>query len=118
DKAEFYAAGKRDASRERGMQPTPDSETESLPTIEPPSPDLSVTMQVARGESFEYLRKAIEELSPEHRQAITLVFFEGKQPRESGDAVGGGAEDKATMYLAGAEDLLREIMQSSIGKDL
>src|SRR5215207_5339174 len=78
DKAEFYGASKRDSTRERGMQ-VQAQDADSVYILEPPSPDLSVTMQVQRGENYDHLRKALEELSPEHRQAITLVFFQGMQ---------------------------------------
>src|SRR6185436_8063632 len=49
DKAEFYSATKRDLSRERTMESAPNPQADPMPTIEPPSHDLSVTMQVSRG---------------------------------------------------------------------
>ena len=116
DKAEYYSAGKRDAGRERGMEVAPDNDADSLKTLEPPSQDLSVTSQVARGENFEYLRKALDELTPEHRQAITLVFFEGRQLREAGEIMGGKSEDAVRMMLRRAEARLHEILKGSIGK--
>ncbi|MBK7875945.1 MAG: sigma-70 family RNA polymerase sigma factor [Planctomycetes bacterium] len=116
DKAEYYSAGKRDSGRERGMEVAVDNNADSLQTIEPPSKDLSVTMQVSRGENFEYLRKALEELTPEHRQAITLVFFEGRQLREAGEIMGGKTEDAVRMMLRRAEARLHEILKGSIGK--
>jgi RNA polymerase sigma-70 factor (ECF subfamily) len=118
DKAEFYAAGKRDSSRERTMEGPRDPEADAMPTIEPPSQDLSVTMQVSRGESYTHLRAALEELSPEHRQAITLVFFEGKQLREAGEIMGGRSEDAVRMMLRRAETRLAEILKTSLGKDM
>jgi RNA polymerase sigma-70 factor (ECF subfamily) len=118
DKAEFYAAGKRDSSRERNMDGPRDPAADAMPTIEPPSQDLSVTMQVSRGESYTHLRAALEELSPEHRQAITLVFFEGKQLREAGEIMGGRSEDAVRMMLRRAETRLAEILKTSLGKDL
>jgi RNA polymerase sigma-70 factor, ECF subfamily len=118
DKAEFYSARKRDLSRERSMEGAPTSDGEGRPTIEPPSPDLSVTMQVTRGESYQYLRKALEELSPEHRQAITLVFFEGRQLRDAGEIMGGRTEDAVRMMLRRAETRLAEILKPSLGKDM
>ena len=106
DKAEFYSAGKRDLSRERGMEAPAGSEEESSPIIEPPSSDLSVTRQVQRGENYELLRKALTELSAEHRQAITLVFFQGRSLREAGREMGGRSEDAVRMMLRRAEDRL------------
>jgi RNA polymerase sigma-70 factor (ECF subfamily) len=118
DKAEFYAASKRDSSRERAMEGPRDPGTDSTPTIEPPSPDLSVTMQVSRGESYVHLRAALEELSDEHRQAITLVFFEGRPLREAGEIMGGRSEDAVRMMLRRAETRLAEILKTSLGKDM
>lgn len=115
DKAEYYAASKRDSGRERGMEVAVDGDKDSTQTIEPPSRDLSVTMQVSRGENLAYLKDALEELTPEHRQAITLVFFEGKQLREAGEAMGGKTEDAVRMMLRRAEARLAEILRRSIG---
>lgn len=118
DKAEFYSASKRDLSRERSMEAPRDPQADALPTIEPPSQDLSVTMQVSRGESYQHLRVALEELSAEHRQAITLVFFEGKPLREAGEIMGGRSEDAVRMMLRRAESRLAEILKTSLGKDM
>ncbi|MCY2959985.1 MAG: RNA polymerase sigma factor [Planctomycetota bacterium] len=118
DKAEFYSAGKRDFGRERSMD-APVSTGEDEPrTSEPASADLSVTMQVTRDESMSVLRSALEELSPEHRQAITLVFFEGKQLREAGEIMGSRTEDAVRMLLRRAEQRLAEILKRTLGKDL
>lgn len=118
DKAEFYSAGKRDLSRERTMDAPAGPDSDAMPTLEPPSQDLSVTMQVSRGENYGHLRAALEELSAEHRQAITLVFFEGRQLREAGELMGGRSEDAVRMMLRRAESRLAEILKGSIGRDM
>ena len=117
DKAEFYSAGKRDAGRERAIE-SPASDESSMPALDPPSPDLSVTMQVQRDENYDHLRRALAELSPEHREAITLVFFQGLQLRDAGELMGGKTEDAVRMMLRRAEQRLAQILQRSIGKDL
>ena len=117
DKAEFYSASKRDLSRERAMDAAPESEPESMPSLEPQSTDLSVTMQVQRDENYEHLRHALAELTPEHRQAIALVFFQGLQLREAGEAMGGKSEDAVRMMLKRAEGKLGEVLGRTIGKD-
>ena len=114
DKAEYYAAGKRDAKRERTMETVTPGSGDTSHAVEPPSRDLSVTMQVARVENLEHLRHALEELTPEHRQAITLVFFEGRQLREAGELMGGKSEDAVRMMLRRAESRLHEILRRSI----
>ncbi|MEO0649845.1 MAG: RNA polymerase sigma factor [Planctomycetota bacterium] len=106
DRAEFYSAGKRDMTRERGME----LEGEEGGRIEPPSPDISVTRQVAREEEFAILRKGLERLSPEHRTAITLVFFQGLTLREAGERMDGRSEDAVRMLLRRAEARLRDIV--------
>ena len=116
DKAEYYAAGKRDVGRERGLEVSPDGDPGVTQTMEPPSRDLSVTMQVARHENLQHLKAALDELSPEHRQAITLVFFEGRQLRDAGEIMGGKTEDAVRMMLRRAESRLHEILSRSIGK--
>jgi RNA polymerase sigma-70 factor (subfamily 1) len=117
DKAEFYSAGKRDLSRERGME-APLASDEEPTAVEPPSGDLSVTMQVQRGENYELLGKALAELSPEHRSAITLVFFQGLSLREAGERMGGRSEDAVRMMLRRAEGRLGELLRPSLGRDL
>ena len=117
DRAEFYGATKRDLSRERAMETPPSKDFEALPTLEPESRDLSVTMQVQRDENYEHLRRALDALSPEHRQAIALVFFQGLQLREAGEAMGGRSEDAVRMMLRRAEDKLGEILGRTIGRD-
>lgn len=115
DKAEFYAAGKRDSSLEVTFEPAPGQET-TRGAPEPSSKDLSVTRVVQRDERFEYLRDALEQLSPEHRQAITLVFFEGLSLREAGERMGGRTEDALRMLLRRAEGRLGEILKRSYGE--
>ena len=118
DKAEFYAAGKRDARLERDMEGPGTDDEGDAPRREPPSPDLSVTMQVQAGESFQLLREALKDLSAEHRTAITLVFFEGLSLRAAGERMGGRTEDAVRMMLRRAEGKLGERLRTSLGKDL
>jgi RNA polymerase sigma-70 factor (subfamily 1) len=117
DKAEFYAASKRDTSHEIALEGKADPESDTPNRIEPPSHDLSVTRQVQRHESFQLLREAVEQLSPEHRQAITLVFFQGLQLRDAGERMGGKTEDAVRMMLRRAEGKLNEILSRKLGKD-
>lgn len=115
DKAEFYSAGKRDVSRERALEDLTAGQGDSPSRIEPPSDDLSVTKQVARHEAFGILRRALERLSPEHRKAITLVFFEGLSLREAGQRMDGRSEDAVRMLLRRAEKRLRDITGGQLG---
>jgi RNA polymerase sigma-70 factor (subfamily 1) len=107
DKAEYYGASKRDVSRERAIDSQPEEDRPSL--REPPAPDLSVTRVVQRNEEFAILREALEDLSPDHRRAITLVFFEGLTLRRAGELMGGRTEDAVRMMLRRAEARLREL---------
>lgn len=118
DKAEFYAASKRDSSLETALDTPPDSEKPPPPHSDPQSPDLSVTRQVVRDERFSLLRDALDQLSPEHRQAITLVFFQGMQLRDAGEKMGGKTEDAVRMMLRRAEGKLRELLRQKLGKDV
>ncbi len=118
DKAEFYSASKRDAGPEMALDTPIDPNRDFGPHSDPPSRDLSVTRQVQRDERFEHLRQALEELSPEHRQAITLVFFQGMQLREAGERMGGKTEDAVRMMLRRAEGKLREVLHAKFGHDV
>ena len=118
DKAEFYSANKRDQSRERALTGPAQPGGDPAPTMDPQSPDLSVTVQVQREEAFGHLRHALGELSQEHREAITLVFFEGLSLREAGEKMAGRCEDAVLMMLRRAEDKLGEMLMGSIGRDL
>jgi RNA polymerase sigma-70 factor (ECF subfamily) len=116
DKAEFYSAGKRDVSRERTIDgDTSEPKADEARRYEPPSDDLSVTRQVQRNEEFSILRDALEKLSPEHRTAITLVFFQGLSLREAGAQMDGRSEDAVRMLLRRAEAKLREITRPKLG---
>ncbi len=113
DKAEFYSAGKRNTALETNLeQGSPD---DSTPRMEPASPDLSVTSQVNRNENFEILREALQDLTPEYRTAITLVFFEGLTLREAGRRMGDRSEDAVRMMLRRAENKLREVLRRQTG---
>jgi RNA polymerase sigma-70 factor (subfamily 1) len=117
DKAEFYSAGKRDLTKERSIDSTlPGSEDSSSDFFEPPSEDLTVTMQVQRTEDFDLLRQALAELSDDHRKAITLVFFQGKSLREAGAQMGGRSEDAVRMLLRRAEGRLGELLRHRMGE--
>jgi len=107
DKAEFYSASKRDIGRERPAGELR-REPEDVQQYDPPSRDLSVTQILAREEEFKILREALEDLSPDHRRAITLVFFQGLSLREAGDSMEGRSEDAVRMLLRRAESHLHE----------
>ncbi len=115
DRAEFYSAGKRDLSKERPMESSPGSSGDDVIAYEPTDEDLTVTMQVQRGEDFDTVRKALAELSPDHRRAITLVFFQGLSLRDAGEQMGGRSEDAVRMLLRRAENRMGEILRASFG---
>ena len=114
DRAEFYSAGKRDLSRERAID-TPESEGPSRGPLDVTSHDLSVTQVVQRDENVELLRVALEDLSDDHRKAITLVFFQGCSLREAGERMGGKTEDAVRMMLRRAESKLGDRLRTSFG---
>ncbi|MEZ5977255.1 MAG: RNA polymerase sigma factor [Planctomycetota bacterium] len=111
DKAEFYSATKRDLSRERAIEVGKGDEAR---TIDLEAHDLSVTRQVSREEEFDILRHGLERLSPDHRTAITLVFFQGLTLREAGEHMGGRTEDAVRMLLRRAEKSLRDIVAGKL----
>jgi|FLOH01.1.fsa_nt_gi RNA polymerase sigma-70 factor, ECF subfamily len=115
DKAEFYSASKRDISRERSLDGT--TSDEDKPVFLAPSADLSVTRQVQRSEEYRILREAIEELKPDHRQALTLVVFQGMTLREAGEKMGGRSEDAIRMMIRRAEKSLGEITRSRLEEE-
>lgn len=114
DRAEYYSAGKRNTAKERPLEATADDERGAY---ELPADDLSVTRVVARDESFVLLHEALKELSEEHRQAITLVFFQGLQLREAGKRMGGRSEDAVRMMLRRAEAKLGDKLRRVLGED-
>lgn len=113
DRAEFYSAGKRDTTLERPMDAG--SDDSERPRQDLPAEDLSVTRVVARDESFVLLHKALNELSEEHRQAITLVFFQGLTLRAAGEKMGGKSEDAVRMMLRRAEGKLGDRLKHVLG---
>ncbi len=118
DKAEFYSAGKRDAAMETNLDSDSKDGAQAPSRAEPQSPDLSVTRLVQRGENFDLLREALEELPPEYRRAIALVFFQGMSLRDAGKHLGGRSEDAVRMMLRRAEAKLGDQLRTSIGRDL
>jgi RNA polymerase sigma-70 factor (ECF subfamily) len=117
DKAEFYSASKRNTSLETALDAPLDPRNSDSKGMEPESIDLSVTRQVQRDERFDILRKALEQLTPEYREAITLVFFQGLPLREAGQRMGGRTEDALRMLLRRAEAKLRDILKTPLGRD-
>ena len=79
--------------------------------------DLSVTKVVQRDENFELLKESLSELSPEHRKAISLVFFEGLPLRQAGERMGGKSEDAVRMMLRRAESKLGDKLRATLGDD-
>jgi RNA polymerase sigma-70 factor (ECF subfamily) len=114
DKAEFYSAGKRDMTRERPLEARAPGADDDAPGFEAPTEDLSVTRQVQRSEEYEILREAIEELKPDHRQAITLVVFQGMTLRQAGEEMGGRTEDAVRMMLRRAEKALADLTRDRL----
>ncbi|NOT31200.1 MAG: sigma-70 family RNA polymerase sigma factor [Planctomycetes bacterium] len=115
DKAEYYGANKRDVSREFSSDERI-GDSGDLKRYDPPSKDLSVTQVLAREEEFKILRSALEELSPDHRKAITLMFFEGHSLREAGELMEGRSEDAVRMLLRRAESRLHELTRIRLTK--
>ena len=116
DRAEFYAAGKRDAARERTIESPPQDEDTTPGILELMSPDLSVTQHVQRGENYDLLRQALGDLPSDYRTAITLVFFDGLSLRDAGERLGGRSEDAVRMMLRRAETKLGELLKASLGR--
>lgn len=116
DKAEYYGATKRDATRERPTESMAPGDSEELVRTDPASKDLSVTQVIARDEEFKILREAIESLSDDHRKAITLTFFQGMTLREAGEHMGGRSEDAVRMMLRRAESQLLDRTRSRLAK--
>ena len=117
DKAEYYSAGKRDVSRELSAEEAGGTDDGGASRrLESKSPDLSVTRFVQHGEEVDILREALGKLSPDHRKAITLVFFQGLTLRQAGDMMDGRSEDAVRMLLRRAESRLRELTQARLTK--
>lgn len=110
DKADFHSAGKRDTARETELDAPSDASADSGRSFEPADEGTSVSLRVAREEELEVLRAALEELSPDHKQAITLVFFEQMTYRQADEVMGGRDENALRMLLRRAEDKLHEIL--------
>ncbi len=64
------------------------------------------------------VHRALQDLSEDHRKAITLVFFEGLSLREAGKRMGGKSEDAVRMMLRRAEAKLGERLRTTLGRDL
>jgi RNA polymerase sigma-70 factor (subfamily 1) len=110
DKAEYYSAAKRDSSREGGFT-LARHDGDDL-AFEPPSLAPSTTRIVERDEEFEALHEHLERLSPLHRDAIRLVYFEGLTLREAGLRMGGRSEDAVRMIVRRAAERLRTALEN------
>jgi len=112
DKAEYYGATKRDVRRENPSE-TQVGDSGDLKRFDPPSRDLTVTQTLEREEEFRILREALAELTPDHRKAITLVFFEGNSLAAAGAAMD-RTEDAVRMLLRRAESRLQELTRARL----
>ncbi|MEX1024573.1 MAG: sigma-70 family RNA polymerase sigma factor [Planctomycetota bacterium] len=114
DKAEYYAAGKRDISRETPADaegPT-DQPLGARNVLSGKGPPVSAQAH----EEHSILRAALTQLSADHRKAITLVFFQGRTLREAGQELDGRSEDAVRMLLKRAKDRLAELTRSQLGQ--
>jgi len=113
DKAEYYGATKRDVTREHSGDATAGSG--DVLRFDPPSRDPTITQTLVREEEFRILRDALAELTPDHRKAITLVFFEGLSLGQAG-AVMDRSEDAVRMLLRRAEARLQELTRARLAR--
>ena len=109
DKAEYYSAAKRDVSREGSLNVTRPDGDEA--TFEPESPAPSVAWTVEKDEENAVLHEHLEQLSPLHREAVRLVYFEGLTLREAGRRMGGRSEDAVRMIVRRAAERMRTSLE-------
>ena len=113
DRAEYWNAGKREASRERPI----DGLRESRSEIGIPSRDASVTQYVVVGEREELMRRAIESLSRRYREVIRYAHYEGISHKEIAARMRLPSEDAARMLLRRAEEAVRLRLPPGIDSD-
>jgi len=117
DRAEFYTAAKRDSSRELGPMIAPGRGFDEERRFDPVVQEPTGLEQAELNEELELLHEHLERLSPLHRQAIRLVFFEGLSLRQAGWQMGGRSEDAVRMLIRRAADRLRESLQGPLGRE-
>lgn len=117
DKAEYYAAGKRDMSRETSVEESlpgsDDTTSKKAALLATKGPTASA--EAVREEESAILREALEQLSADHRKAILLVFFQGRTLRQAGEELDGRSEDAVRMLLKRAKDRLAELTRTRLG---
>ncbi len=111
DRAEFHSAAKRDSTREISLTPTPTSGESDRPQFEPVAPGLSAEEHAELREQIVLLHKHLEQLSPIHKRAIRLVYFDGLSLREAGRELDGRSEAAVRMLIRRAADRLEESLK-------
>jgi len=111
DRAEFHAAAKRDSSREVSFTRAPGKDGKEQSQFEPASTGLAGLELAELREQLELLHEHLEELSPLHREAIRLVYFEGLSLREAGERLGQRSEAAIRMLIRRAADRLKESLK-------
>lgn len=105
DRAEYWKAAKRAASRERPIEmPKRMGETTAIAI---PAPDPSVTQYVVTEERGRLVRRAIEGLPERWRRVIECAYDESLSYRDIAARMRLPSEDAARMLLRRAEQELR-----------
>jgi RNA polymerase sigma factor (sigma-70 family) len=102
DEADRQGAARRDADREISLGARSDADGDPLKQIDDPSTPTPSRLLIL-GEDLARMERAMDRLSPEHRELIVAVKLEGQTYRELAD---GATEDAIRMKVNRAEEKL------------
>jgi RNA polymerase sigma-70 factor, ECF subfamily len=105
DEADRQGAARRDADREISLGARSDADGDPLKQIDDPSTPTPSRLLIL-GEDLARMERAMDRLSPEHRELIVAVKLEGQTYRELAD---GATEDAIRMKVNRAEEKLAAI---------
>ena len=120
DRAEYHSAAKRDASRETPLIWGNSNDGNDPQVFDPASSGLTglTGLEAAEfAEEIELLHKHLELLTPLHREAIRLVYYEGLSLREAGKKLGERSEGATRMLIRRAAANLRESLPNELNPE-
>ncbi|MFT5286714.1 MAG: RNA polymerase sigma factor (sigma-70 family) [Planctomycetota bacterium] len=114
DRAEYHSAAKRDASREIPLTWGSSNDGDEAQVFDPASSGLTGLELAELAEEIELLHEHLELLTPVHREAIRLVYYEGLSLRQAGQKLNGRTEGATRMLIRRAAANLKDSLPNEL----
>jgi RNA polymerase sigma-70 factor (ECF subfamily) len=118
DKIDYYHAARRDVAREQPLDAASlDSSTSGGSPALPDKHASTPSQNVRAREEMDRLEKALDALSPEHREVVILARYEGLSYQEIGEQLGKSPEAVRMLLARALSNLSRLADRGSTSDD-